>query len=159
MNNPNPEVNNKKEGLEAHKKLADYLGRRDHSEKELREKLGRRFAFDVVEQVIQEAKDRGWILKEDVLAEKIAQLLHSKRKSWSYIHQYLKKKGLPAVAKDPTIELQKAHELLELKFHKITNFSFEERQKAYTYLGYRGFDFDTIRKAVDSEAKRRKTNE
>ena len=53
-------------------KTADILARRDHSEKELREKLSRFFPPDLIETVVSEARERRWLAPPEELARSAA---------------------------------------------------------------------------------------
>ena len=129
-------------------KLAGYLATRDHSEKELREKLSRKFNTNLVDWALQEAHRQNWISPPEELSERVALMLHQKRKGINYIQKYLANKGLPLVKRQLELELRKCRSLLNNKFHEFEDFSFEDRAKAYKYLQYRGFDDETIKKAI-----------
>ena len=133
------------DALKASDKLVDYLSRRDHSEKELREKLGRRFTADAIRKALEEAKERRWLKEPEELAELVAERLHLKGKGYRYIQKYLQDKGLPPVDRTPDREKEKAHELLSVKFGDYQSLSYEERQKAFRFLSSRGYHLDTIR--------------
>jgi SOS response regulatory protein OraA/RecX len=125
-----------------------YLGKRDHSEKELRDKMKRRHTPEVIDQAIAEAKRRKWLKPPAELAEILTRQLAQKRRSHRYIAGYLRKHGLPVTEKDAETEEDKCRRLLETKFRKTANFSFEEKTKAYRFLRYRGFDDATIRRVI-----------
>lgn len=145
---PEKEPEKKKPKFTAINKLMDYLARRDHSEKELREKLSKNFSPDEVERAIRHAYEHNWMSPPEELAERVKLSLHRKKKGQIYINRYLQEKGLPQVSRDHEVELEKAREVLEMKFGKTGNFSFEERKKAYKYLSYRGFEHDVIKKVT-----------
>lgn len=143
---PLSEVENK-----ALDKLAYYLARRDHSERELRDKLSRKFSPEVVKKALEAARERKWIIPAEVLAQRVAESLHRKRKGILYINRYLQKKGLPPVARDLDLELSKGLEWLKLKFRgsgEGEKLSFDEIRKAHRFLVNRGFDDETIKKAT-----------
>ena len=122
----------------------DYVARRDHSEKELRQKLRLRFSQDEIDQAIEFAKQKKWLASTDeellMFSCKVAEALHRKKKGIVYINHYLKKKGLPPIKKDLDRELEKARSLLGAK--KL------QPQKAQRFLSSRGFDFETINKSL-----------
>ncbi|MCB0378571.1 MAG: RecX family transcriptional regulator [Bdellovibrionales bacterium] len=121
----------------------DYLARRDHSEKELREKLGERFPIEQVEEALEKIKERGWLIPPEELSEKVALSLHRKHKSHFYILNFLRKKGLPPVEKSEDLELEKAQHILQSKVKKEGDL-----QHLRSLLLNRGFDTDTIRKVI-----------
>lgn len=133
-------------------KAADLLARRNHSEKELREKMSRFFEPEIIDQVIEEAWERHWLLPPEELAETAARSWSRSNKSARYIQEQLKKRGLPPVDVDEEEELQKMKTLLEKKFRlsdvDTLNLSYEDRVKAYRYLKYRGFADSLIRKVI-----------
>ncbi len=133
---------------DAKSKILEYLGRRDHSEKELREKLGRKFTEEEVNDAIRSAHASNLIADPFVLAKRVAEMLARKKKSHIYIQRFLNKKGLPPVTREQDLEIEKARELIQLKFRKGPPFSYEEKPKVHRYLMYRGFDQDTIRRVM-----------
>lgn len=132
----------------AKNKVLEYLARRDHSEKELREKLGRKFSTEEIDEAIESARKSNLLVDPSVLAKRVAEQMARKKKSHTYIQKFLAKKGLPAVEREQTNEIEKARELILLKFKKTGPFSFEEKPKVQRYLMYRGFDQDTIRRVI-----------
>ncbi|MGZ3795863.1 MAG: regulatory protein RecX [Pseudobdellovibrionaceae bacterium] len=166
--------------LYAKKKVMDLVALRDHSEKELRTKLRtyfkRNFQYrqrlakkqgrdlseefasqqeeinDAIEGAIEFAKSHQWICKPEDLAEKMATMLHRKKKGISYINNYLKEKGLPSVPQDRDLELEKALALVKNKYSDFSQLSFEEKKKEQARVGRflvsRGFDSETVRKVI-----------
>ncbi len=132
---------------QARNSLANYLARRDHSELELRQKLRRRYPETLIEKVIQEALERGWILPPEELAERVTQQLHRKKKGYLYIVRYLKVRGLPPAPADFETEIDKALELISSLFPDVAN-SFEQKQRAYRHLQRRGFEDSIIREVI-----------
>jgi len=131
-----------------------YLAKRDHSEKELRTKLAKKFEPQEIEEAILEAKERKWLAAPEDLAERVTNALHRKKKGRLYIQRYLKEKGLPAHPLEDEQELEKAHELLERKFGELNSKLLSnpsDRQKIYRYLAYRGFTDETIRLAMNQK--------
>ena len=70
------------------------------------------------------------------------------------IMKFIGKDGVRAPLMKETFleDPEKILELLQNRFHKTQNFSYEEKQKAYKYLSYRGFDSALIRKAVHEKS-------
>ena len=158
----------------------DLVALRDHSEKELRTKLltyfKRNFQYrqraakkqgrdltaefasqqqeiaDAIEGAIEFAKTHQWICKPAGLSEKMARMLHRKNKGISYINNYLKEKGLPAVTQDRDLELEKALALVKNKYSDFPQLSYEDKRKEQArvarFLASRGFDSETVRKVI-----------
>ncbi|MGZ3773833.1 MAG: regulatory protein RecX [Pseudobdellovibrionaceae bacterium] len=137
----------------AKKKVMDLLARRDHSEKELREKLREKFSNETdsnnaIEEAIEFAKDNNWLGDPKDLALRIAETLHRRNKGIHYINNYLKEKGLPAVESDREFELEKAMSIVKNKYDEDYKFSREEKARVGRLLVSRGFDSDTVRKVI-----------
>ena len=130
-------------------KIMDYLARRDHSERELAQKLSRRYEAKEIEKAIEDVKERGWLLEPSVLAGKVAKQLSNKEKGHRFIQGYLRQKGLPNTEKDASLEEEKARSFIERKLKKEPPYTFAEKQKAAPMLMRRGFDQDTIRKVLN----------
>ncbi len=124
-------------------KAMDYLARRDHSEKELYEKLKKNFETTEITLAIEEIKERGWLIPENELSEKVTLSLHRKNKGIHYIQQFLKKKGLPLTSVDHEVEFDKAMQLVNGRIKDTANLS-----KVSSLLKNRGFDTETIGKVI-----------
>lgn len=139
----------------AQRKLMDLLALREHSEQELRAKLSRNFAPEDVEEALALAKAKGWITDPALLAQQTAETLHRKGKGIEYINQYLEGKGLPPVAMNSELELEKARELVKNKKLNFENLDSDEKEAARAklarLLASRGFDEDTLRKVIYEE--------
>lgn len=122
-------------------RLLGYLGRRDHSERELRRKLSIYHEPDEIDKVIEWSKEHELLLTPEKMAEKFREHLDRRNKSHLYTLGYLREKGLPAVAKDPEIEFQKAKKVVQKK-------TYPSREKALASLQRQGFDGVTIRKVI-----------
>ncbi|MGE0527770.1 MAG: regulatory protein RecX [Bdellovibrionales bacterium] len=142
--------------------LTRYLALRDHSRFELRTKLLRRFPPEVVDRVLAEADENGWLPSEEIMAKRAVESYERKLKSRRYIEGQLRKRGLPVPdattasefepeVEEESVEVQKARALVERKFgaHKL---SFEERAKAFRYLKYRGFEDRWIRQVLSGKS-------
>ena len=126
--------------------MMDLLARRDHSEKELRNKLKiREFSDQEITRAIEFAREKSWLPNNESQNEqfslRMAQGLHRKNKGILYINDYLKKKGLPHIKKDSELELDKALSVLENK-------KLKEKMKIGRFLMSRGFDSETVRQAL-----------
>ena len=138
-----PETRKKRPPVTAQNKLMDYLARRDHSEKELREKLSKNFEVEEIDRAIQTAKDSGWMADPQELAEKVRDSLSTKGKGAAYIRQYLIKKGLPTVSFDEDLELEKGRKLIAPLIQRG-----EDKPKLHRYLVNRGYEHSIIRKVI-----------
>jgi SOS response regulatory protein OraA/RecX len=128
----------------------DLLARRGHSELELRQKLGRTYADDDVNEAIEFARESGWMTEPEELAERVAAELGRKKKGHLFINQFLKSKGLPLVAKDLDAEVERGREIAETRLGKPGPYSFDEKRKIHRWLANRGFDDETIRRVLAS---------
>lgn len=76
--------------------MVDYLARRDHSERELRDKLTKAgHADQEIEAALAEARERKWLPDEATLALREADRLARQGKSPQQIRIWLGRKGLP----------------------------------------------------------------
>ena len=164
----------------AKRKVMDLVATRDHSEKELRTKLrtyfrrnilyrkrlaqkhGKEYTEDTPENqaeiteaidlAIEFARDHKWLGDPEVLAGKMAGMLHRKNKGISYINNYLKGKGLPPITGDRDLELEKALALVKNKFSDFSKLPFGEKRKEQArvarFLASRGFDSEIVRKVI-----------
>jgi regulatory protein len=134
------------------KAMMDYLARREHSEKELREKLENKFTTEEIDKAILHGKDKGWIAESPEaaqdLSEKTAAFLRRKGKGSLYINNYLEEKGLPPVSINESEELAKALELVKNKFSNIEKMDRNEKAKVGRFLDSRGFDLEIVRKVI-----------
>jgi len=135
--------------LDAKKRVMDILAQREHSEKELRQKLQDKFAStEVVEAAVRFAHDNHWLEDEAELSLRTAETLHRKNKGIEYINNYLREKGLPEIAADESLELEKALALVKEKYTENHAFTEEEKAKMGRLLLSRGFDNDLVRKVI-----------
>lgn len=137
----------------AKRKVMDLLARRDHSEKELRQKLREKFSDEedlgkVIDEAIDFAKDNNWLGDPTALALQMADILHRKKKGIHYINNYLREKGLPSVESDRDFELEKALSIVKNKYDENYEFSREDKAKVGRLLVSRGFDSETVRKVI-----------
>lgn len=131
-------------------KIADYLALRDHSVKEIKEKLAQKKIYEPekIEEAIQKAIDQKWFIPEHELSEKVASSLALKKKSYSFILNYLKEKGLPPVDFAEDVEVKAIQGCLIKKFKNPQNLDYEDKQKAMRLLSSRGFDQETCYKVI-----------
>ncbi len=158
-------MDNEFQSPSASKKMMDYLARRQHTEKELREKLQTRYTSQEIDDAIEYGKTKGWIAPnpeaESQLAEETAETLKRRGKGIEYINQFLEKKGLPSIKANSSEELEKARQLVENKFgprekNMDVKPSREEVKKLNAkkarFLISRGFDMETVEKIVDGDS-------
>lgn len=124
-------------------KAMDYLARRDHSEKELIEKLSKNYEIDEIHTTLEEMKQRGWILPPEELSEKVTEQLNRKNKGYLYIFNFLRKKGLPPTPKDMNIEMEKAWSIAQTKTQDL-----KDTKRLASLLKNRGFDTETIGRVI-----------
>lgn len=132
--------------------MMDLLARRDHSERELRQKLKlREFAIEDIEKALVYAHEHNWIGENTKLAETLARALHRRGKGIQSINNSLIKKGLPKVAMDLDLEYEKALALVASKRRtkKYADVSDPKiRASLGRFLQSRGFPQQIIRKVL-----------
>lgn len=101
-------------------------------------------------EALSRARERNWLKDPVELAKNYTEILHRKGKGHLAVHRALKKRGLPAIDRNGEREIEKAKALLAKKFPSKAKLTLAERQKAYRYLAYRGFDSEAIRAAMSS---------
>ncbi len=138
-------------------KIIYYLHRRDHSEKELRQKLSK-FEFEIhdIEKAINWAKERGYMSDPNRLSERHVERLQKKKKGIRYIQNYLQQKGLPPSpinddqeylnAKSLALQIAKKMKL-SLDIEKLER---EHKEKIGQKLLTRGFSMGIVRKIIYS---------
>ena len=136
--------------------VVDLLSRREHSEKELKQKLKKReFSNEEIEQALQKAKDHHLLGKPEEVAERFANQLHRKNQGIHFVNNTLREKGLPSVGRDEELELEKAKALVKTKYSRILGADGEipqdKKLKIMRFLASRGFDSSTIRKVINDE--------
>ena len=146
------ETKDKSEYTKALDLMTRYLALRDHSRYELKTKLNRRFDSKLVDRLLAEAEDRGWLGDEQEMAERLVLSLERKLKSRRYIEDQLRKKRLPLPAANAESEIEKARALAERKFGDLSAIAFEERAKVFRFLKYRGFTDHSIRQVLNAKS-------
>ncbi len=137
----------------AYNKALRLLARRDHSKKELLTKLKRFFDAEICQKTLEKLEEKKWLKPEQELAEFWTKSLNQRNKGQLYIQKFLQGKGLPNLAADDEIELEKCRQILQTKFRR--NFessgklSFEERAKAMRLLTNRGFTREVIGRVLN----------
>ncbi|NQY99364.1 MAG: regulatory protein RecX [Bdellovibrionales bacterium] len=126
--------------MRGYRSLSRYIANRDHSEKELKTKLSQKFDPALVQDLIQYAQANGWMPDAQDMAERTAQRLKDKGKGKLYIQAQLAEKGLPPVEFDSEDETLRAKALVTLRFGRLDEKSYEEKQKIAQFLQRRGFE-------------------
>jgi regulatory protein len=135
---------------------------RDHSRFELKTKLSRRFEDEVVESVLAEASERGWLAPDEEIAARAALAYARKLKSRRYIEAQLRKRGLPLVSlafeeelgldgEAAAGEATRARALAERKFGDLSALDYEGRARVFRFLKYRGFEDRWIRQVLNEK--------
>lgn len=124
-------------------RIQDYIAKRDHSEKELRQKLAKYHKLEEIEVALSAAADAGWLADPQIIAERVAAALGRRGKGHHFIQGYLRRKGLPSSLRDPENEFEKAKRLLENKLR-----AGDSRDKALRLLRNRGYDLEVISKVL-----------
>lgn len=140
-----------KDQKKALEKVMAALARRDHSKKELRDKLKNKFKEEDIAWALQYAEDHNWLIEGGELSQKVYERLGRKGKGVRYINQYLSQKELPPVKGDEDEELAKAIRSLEKKtkgFRGEVPYSLKQKLKAY--LSQQGFETEIIFEALAS---------
>jgi regulatory protein len=146
-----PQEKTRSEYARAMERLNRYLALRDHSRFELKQKLLKSFDPELVEHVVAEASDAGWLASEEEIAARAALTYARQNKSRSYIEAQLRKRHLPLPPLSAEEELDKIRALVERRFGLIRDLSFEERQRVFRFLKYRGFEDRSIRQVMHDE--------
>lgn len=130
-------------------RVADYLAKRDHSIRELVQKLKKWHTPDEIQVAMEHAIQHGWILEPDQLALKVSRQLDQKSRGTLYINTYLKRKGLPPVTADVENEAEKARWIAKKKFTDGPPYTFEQKKVIYRLLVNRGFTDEICRKIMN----------
>lgn len=144
-------------------KIIDYLSRRDHSEKELFEKLTKKkFTPDIIHKAINWARDHQYLRSPEELSQILTDQLLRRGKGRHYIYQYLKKRGLPSPSLekiDKDTELRKALEFARQKTKGKSDLDRAAREKLGRQLVTRGFPLEVVRTILNEKLKLNDDNE
>lgn len=144
---------------EAKKKIMDMVARRDHSEKEIRQKLSLHCENEIVEQALIWAQQKNWLASPESLKEKLADQLNKRGQGTHKINQKLVQMGLPSVQADPKLEFEKAKKLALAKWSSAVFQALEDHEaqklqaKMIRFLSARGFTCDIISSVLKNEFK------
>lgn len=141
-------------------KSYNYLGRRLHSEKELRLKLFKsKFSSELIDEVLSELRESNYLDNEQFAREFIEE---KSKRSWgknkiksALISKGIESKIISEILEeeiDTSLEYEKA---MELANKKIKSLSYKKldylklKQKINAFLISKGFDFDVIREVME----------
>ena len=132
------------------------LGRRDYSEKELRDKfLSKQAIPEDIEKAIIFLEEYGYVDDLKFTSNFINSAVNYKGHGPIRIRQELSRKGIPSDCASEALEdsdvdwVEQCRELRLRKYKKPPE-SFQEKQKQMAFLARRGFTMDTIFKAYES---------
>ena len=137
-----------------------FLSYRTRSEKEVREKLKLKQAEPgIIEKVISKLKEKRFINDEEFARQWIENRERFKPRSLRLIKLELRQKGIKGEILEKVIqdldfnsesELEQAKRLVEKRIDKVRDLPKQEiYQKLGRFLASKGFNWDTIKKAID----------
>ncbi len=145
-------------------RLLSYRGR---SERELRERLGKKgFSEEVISPTFRYLKQSGY-LDDDALAVNLKrQAVEKKLLGYEGIRTFMLKRGLPPEVIRSTLdydedgEFKNIHKLVDKKLKSMGNYLTEsDKKKLWHFLARRGYSFEIIRKAMKETLKFREEAE
>ena len=130
------------------------LSRRAHSEKELRDKIDKRYAeprLETIDQVIKRLQELNFV-NDAEYASTVTRLKLSEGKGHRWLSQYLKCKGLAQTVIEEVLtdqcddDTQKAtaHSIAQKKYHQLLKQEtdqYKRKTKLFAFLARRGFDY------------------
>lgn len=146
------ELLEKENYLKAKNKALNILSKTDVSKKTMKEKLSKDFEEHIIEEVLL-FLEKNKFINDEILAQKIINTnLNLNKYGKNKIKQNLYKKGIENINNleiDYDKELENAIYLAQKRYQRIKN---EDKnkiyQKLYQHLTYKGFDFETTKKAI-----------
>lgn len=150
-------------------KALRFLSYRSRSEKEVKDYLQKKQAPHEIKQAILDfLKERRFVNDEDFATNWIEQRLRIKHKAFRVIEMELKQKGVSKTIIEQAIlnsqlsplnfegDLETARKFVQKKLSQYKELSKQEiYRKMGGFLGRKGFEWETIKKAIDSEIKER----
>ena len=141
-------------------KALEFLSYRTRSEKEVRDKLKTKQAEPgIIEKVISKLKEKRFINDEEFARQWIENRERFKPRSLRLIKLELRQKGIKGEILEKVIqdldfnsesELEQAKRLVEKRIDKVRDLPKQEiYQKLGRFLASKGFNWDTIKKAID----------
>ncbi len=144
---------------EAKKKLMDLVARREHSEKELREKLTPHFSSEIVDSTILWGYECKYIASAEALQTQLAEQLSKRGKGIKQINQKLQALGLTGIKADAEEELAKARKLALAKWD-ATDFAdldsaeaHKLKTKVMRFLIGRGYESAVVSSILKNDLK------
>lgn len=142
-----------------------FLTFRPRSEKEVRDRLVKKHATEeIIDKIILELKNQNFLNDEKFVSWWVEQRTQFKPRSLRLIKIELRQKGIKSelieeVLQKKETEVQNdvvsAKQIVESRIHRFKDLSeFELLQKLGPQLARRGFDYDTIRQAIDEVFKK-----
>ena len=140
------------------------LGRRNHSEKEIRQKLGRNYEAAAVEAVIEKLKSQKFI-DDEKFAGEWAEYRLGQKKSRNFVLSELARKGISRETAQGVLsgmsvdERKSAYDLLARRMKQYEKLEPQKkRSRIFRFLASRGFGPDVI-EDVSRELLRKDENE
>jgi regulatory protein len=132
------------------------LGYRSRSEKELRERLGRKgFQEAIIDRALLRLKEAGFIDDTALAADLKRHAFDRKLLGYEGAKSFMLKRGLSrstvesAVSYDEEAEVEKAVKFLDKKMSSMGNYPAKERKKKlWNFLARRGYSSAVIRRAM-----------
>ncbi len=144
---------------DAKKKVMDLVAGRDHSPKELRQKLGRVFETDIIDEAVAWAEQQTWFKPTADLTEDVAQKLSARGQGLAKVNAKLAEMGLDQVTTSAQEEYEKARAASLKKFGAdafeglTPSEANKQKTKVIRFLAGRGFEEDIVNKILINEFK------
>lgn len=144
---------------QARDRVAAMFASRDHTLKEIEKKLKKRLEPEIMQQLLEWVSAQSWFPSDENMQEQLVRALGRRKKGQNYINQKLKAAGLKTVKISPEDELEKAIELLKVKWNddEFEGLGFKEAQKqkakVIRFLAGRGFNLSTASQAYKNYFK------
>ena len=129
--------------MKAFDRLQLIIAKRDHSVKELTDKLSRHHEMDEINDAIALADEYGWMKKPEDLAEAWKRVATRKKRGNLWLKNEMIKKGLPTHKMDPEEEIAVARELVLGKFGEAP-WEQKVQGRIARFLTSRGFNFSIV---------------
>ncbi|OQA92552.1 MAG: Regulatory protein RecX [Elusimicrobia bacterium ADurb.Bin231] len=131
------------------------MGRRNHSEKEIRKKLSRNYTDETVDKVIEKFKSEN-ILNDESFAKEWAEFRFNQHKSkmfvaWELVGKGIHKDVIAGLIESSGIDdLENAYRTIERRIKMYKHLEPAKlKNKIYRYLASRGFSADIIQEVAE----------
>lgn len=156
----------KSDNFEKAVKYAYWLmGRRNHSEKEMRQKIGRNYGPVATDAVIEKLKSQN-VINDEKFAGEWTEYRLKQNKSKNFILRELNKKGiirdmaLEVFSKIGINEFQNAYDAVERKMKQYDKLEqFQKKNKIFRFLASKGFDYEIIEQVAQKLLDRGESEE